>query len=49
MPFRGKRNEPSYILYVANKIAEIHQIPLCEIERITSENAIKLFNIEQTA
>lgn len=43
VPFRGKRNEASYIRYVAEKIAETKGVSLTEVERITSKNAEKLF------
>jgi len=45
VPFRGKRNESSYLIYIAKKIAELHNIPVEEIARITTENAEKLFGI----
>lgn len=41
--FRGKRNEPVYVRYIAEKIAEIKQISVGEIERTTDENAAKFF------
>ena len=43
VPFRGKRNEASYIRFVAEKIAETKCISVTEVEQITSENAKKLF------
>ncbi len=43
VPFRGKRNEPSYILHVAERIAAIKNIPLAEVARITTENSEKIF------
>jgi TatD DNase family protein len=43
VPYRGKRNEPSYTLKVAEKLAEIYHIPLEDVGRTTSENARKLF------
>ncbi len=43
VPFRGKRNESSYIVYVAEKMAEIKKISLEEVARITTENALKIF------
>jgi len=43
MPFRGQRNEPSYVSYVARKIAEIKEIEIAEVIRITTENAKRLF------
>lgn len=45
VPFRGRRNESSYLVYVAQKVAEIYQLPVAEITRITAENAEKLFKI----
>jgi TatD DNase family protein len=44
VPFRGKRNEPSYILEVAKKVSEIKQIPMNEVAEITSKNADFIFN-----
>jgi TatD DNase family protein len=45
VPFRGKRNEPGYVKFVAEKIAEIKQIPVSEVEKITTENAKRLFRL----
>lgn len=45
VPFRGKRNESSYLVYIAQKIAELHQITVGEIAKITTENARNLFGI----
>jgi TatD DNase family protein len=45
VPKRGKRNEPAYVAYVAQKIADIRGIPLEEVERSTTENAKSLFGI----
>jgi TatD DNase family protein len=45
VPFRGKRNEPSYISYVAQKLAEIKGIGVEEIGAITTPNAQKLFGL----
>lgn len=44
-PFRGKRNESSYLLYIAQKLAEIKQKDLKQVADITSQNAKRLFNI----
>lgn len=44
VPFRGKRNEPIYIIKVAEKIAEIKKCSLEEVALITSENSEKIFN-----
>jgi TatD DNase family protein len=43
VPFRGKRNEPSYLKYVVNKMAEAMNIPVEEIAAQTTSNAQKLF------
>ncbi len=43
VPFRGKRNEPSFIRYVADKIAETLGMKVEEVARITSLNAAELF------
>jgi TatD DNase family protein len=45
VPFRGKRNECSYLKYVVEKISEVKNIPKEEIENITSTNAKKLFGL----
>ncbi len=42
-PFRGKRNEPGYIPYIAQKVAEIRQISLKQVADKTTENAEKIF------
>lgn len=45
VPFRGKRNESAYIIQVAEKLAEIYDIPLAEVARITTENSKSVFGI----
>jgi TatD DNase family protein len=45
VPFRGKRNESSYTKLVAEKLANIYQLPLEEIARITTENSKTVFGI----
>ncbi len=44
-PFRGKRNDSSYMRYTLEKIAEIRGTSFEHIERITEENAKRLFGI----
>lgn len=44
MPFRGKRNESSYLTYVAEKLAQIKGISVEEIAHITTANALKIFS-----
>lgn len=46
VPFRGKRNEPSYLTYIADKIAEIKKIPVEEVIEVTTENALKALEYE---
>jgi TatD DNase family protein len=46
VPFRGQRNEPAYVKYVAYKVAEVHNKTFDEIAKVTSENAMKFFNID---
>lgn len=46
VPNRGKRNTPAYVKLVAEKIAEIKNIPLSEVERITTENAKRVYRID---
>lgn len=46
VPHRGKRNEPSFIIHTARKVAEIKKISLEEVGRETSINAINLFGIK---
>lgn len=43
VPFRGKRNESSYLKFICEKISQIKNIPVEEVGRITSENARRLF------
>ncbi|SET74178.1 TatD DNase family protein [Oceanobacillus limi] len=45
-PNRGKRNEPAYVKLVAEKIAEIREMPIDEISEITTKNAFTLFGIQ---
>jgi TatD DNase family protein len=45
VPKRGKRNESSNIIYIAEKIAELHSVSLDEIERVTTENTVELFGV----
>ncbi len=42
-PHRGKRNDSSLVIHIAEKVAEIKNLPLEEVIRITTENAINFF------
>jgi len=43
VPLRGKRNEPAFVLYIADKIAEIHMTTREQVAQITTANATRLF------
>lgn len=43
VPFRGKRNESSYLKYIAEKLAEIKNVSVEEVAAITTSNAKKIF------
>lgn len=44
-PHRGTRNDSSLVCHIAKKVAEIKGIPYDEVVRITTENAMKFFNV----
>ena len=44
-PFRGKRNDPGRLYRMAERLAEIKELPLEEIHRITLENGKRLYRI----
>ncbi len=44
-PFRGKRNEPAYVKYIAEQIAELKGVSFEEIAEKTSDNAKRIFGI----
>jgi len=44
-PFRGKRNEPSYTVYIRDKIASLWNMDAIKTEEITTQNARELFKI----
>ena len=45
IPFRGKRNESSYLISVVDKLAQIYSLPANEIAAITTENSKAVFGI----
>ena len=45
-PHRGERNEPSYIIEVAKKISELKEISVEEVARVTTENAVRVFDLK---
>jgi len=44
-PFRGKRNEPSYVRYTAQKVAEIKKVSLEKLSEVTTENAMRVYRL----
>ena len=49
VPHRGKRNEPAFVSYIADKIAEIHRTTREQVAQITAKNAANLFGWEADA
>lgn len=47
-PNRGKRNEPSFLIEIARKVAEIKGISLAEVEQATTKNALSLFGLNKS-
>ena len=45
VPYRGKRNHPGLVPHIAEKIAELWEVSCEEVGRITTENAVRFFNI----
>ncbi len=45
VPFRGKRNESSYLKLVAEQLASIYQVPIEEIAAQTTDNALRVFKL----
>ena len=44
-PFRGKRNEPSMVAHVIEKIAQVRSLSVAEVESLTTQNAVRIFNL----
>ncbi len=44
-PFRGKRNEPSYVRFTAQRVAEVKKITFERIAEITTENALHAYRL----
>ncbi|MDO7744542.1 MAG: TatD family hydrolase, partial [Pedobacter sp.] len=45
VPYRGKPNESSYLVHVAQKIADIYHITIEQVAEVTTANSIKIFNV----
>ncbi len=44
-PYRGKRNEPAYVQYMTEKLAELHNVSYEEMAKYTTDNAVRLFDL----
>jgi TatD DNase family protein len=44
VPYRGKRNESSYLPLIAQQVADLKQMPVEQLSTITTENALQLIN-----
>ena len=49
VPHRGKRNEPSYVIHTAKKVAEIKKVSWEEVAEVTACNTMNLFGIKATS
>jgi len=47
VPFRGKRNEPSYVRYTAQKVAEVKRLPLEKVAEVTTANALRVYGLDE--
>lgn len=45
VPYRGKRNESSYITTVVDELSKIYSLPIEKVSEITTKNALQLFNL----
>ena len=45
VPFRGKPNESSYLLHIAQKVAEIYQITVDQVAEVTTANSFDIFRV----
>ena len=45
VPYRGKRNESSYITNVVVELSKIYSLPIEKVSEITTKNALQLFNL----
>jgi TatD DNase family protein len=46
VPYRGKRNEPSYVRYTAQKVAEIKKVSFEKVAEVTTENALRVYRLK---
>ncbi len=48
VPYRGKRNESAYLVKVAERLSDIYGLPVADIARVTTDNALKVFSRAKT-
>jgi TatD DNase family protein len=48
VPYRGKVNQPAYVRYVRDKIAELRGITADEVEKVTDRNCQKMYRLVET-
>ncbi len=48
-PFRGKRNEPAYLIYIAKAVAELKGLKVEELSERTTENFLEFFGLERNS
>jgi TatD DNase family protein len=46
VPFRGKRNEPSYVRYTAQRVAEVKNISFEKVAEVTTQNAMRVYRLD---
>jgi TatD DNase family protein len=46
VPFRGKRNEPSFVRYTAQRLADIKKVSFEKVAEVTSENALRVYGLK---
>jgi TatD DNase family protein len=44
-PYRGKRNEPGYVRYTAQKVAEVKKVSFEKVAELTTENALRVYKL----
>ena len=46
VPYRGKRNESSYVVHVGERVAEILGVDFKDVAKVTTENAERMFGLK---
>ena len=46
VPFRGKRNEPGFVRYTAQRVADLIKVPFEKVAEVTTQNAMEVFKIK---